>query len=149
MVEIEKSKLNRKQIAWLVRLSPGRITQLRDAGIIHANPDGSYPLEAAREYWKFKEDEGKSDVPVLEELDRERLRKLKRENDIEEGLVAPVSLLTDALQKSGSIIIANLESLPLIMKRNWPEITGDQITMVKKSIAECRNAITDMEVDVE
>lgn len=79
-------------------------------------------------------------------LEQEKHRKLKRENDIEEKKVAPVQLLTDALVKAGNTIIPILESLPLIMKRNWPEITGDQITMVKKAIAECRNAIADSEI---
>ena len=80
-------------------------------------------------------------------LAAEQRRKLQRENDIEEKLLAPVSLLTDALINTGKQIIPILDSLPLTMKRYWPEITGDQITMVKKSIAKCRNAIADMELD--
>jgi len=88
-------------------------------------------------------------VTTNRSLEHEKFRKAKRENDIEEGLVAPVSLITDALQKSGAIVIANLETLPLLMKRHWPEITGDQITMVKKSIAECRNAIADMKPEID
>ena len=83
------------------------------------------------------------------EIEREKLRKLRRENDVEEGQVAPVALLTEAIQKRGAIIVANLESLPLLMKRHWPEITGDQITMVKKAIAECRNAIADMKIEMD
>jgi len=82
-------------------------------------------------------------------LEQEKWRRAKRENDVEEGLVAPVSLLTDALQKAGGIIVATLESLPLLMKRHWPEITGDQITQVKKAVAECRNAVADMKIDME
>ena len=82
-------------------------------------------------------------------LDEERHRKLKRQNDIEENLVAPVALLTEALEKSGNIILPILESLPLVMKRSWPEITGDQIQLVKKAIAECRNAIADSELNID
>lgn len=81
-------------------------------------------------------------------LDKEKYREKKRQNDIEEKKVAPVQLLTEALVKAGNSIIPILESLPLIMKRSWPEITGDQITMVKKAIAECRNAIADSEIDI-
>ena len=80
-------------------------------------------------------------------LELEKYRKAKRENDIEEGLVAPVEHLTEALQKAGAIIVANLESLPLLMKRHWPEITGDQVTMAKKAIAECRNVTADMRIE--
>ena len=76
------------------------------------------------------------------------MRKLRRENDIEERKVAPVYLLTEALQKAGAIIVANLESLPLLIKRHWPEVTGDQVMMIKTAIAECRNAIADMKIDL-
>lgn len=60
-----------------------------------------------------------------------------------------MSLLTDALLKAGAIIIRILESLPLLMKRYWPEITGDQVQEVKRAIAECRNAIADMRLDID
>jgi len=76
-------------------------------------------------------------------LEFEKYRKAKRENDIEENKVAFVSEITEALHRAAAIIIPILESLPLIMKRNWPELSGDQIHLVKKSISECRNAIAD------
>ena len=82
-------------------------------------------------------------------LEREKYREKKRQNDLEEKKVAPVSLLTDALVQAGNIIIPILESLPLVMKRNWPEITGDQILLVKKAIGECRNAIADSELEIQ
>ena len=82
-------------------------------------------------------------------FEKEKHREKKRQNDIEEKIVAPVSLLTDALLKASNQIVPILESLPLIMKRNWPEITGDQILLVKKAIAECRNAVADMKIDID
>jgi len=39
--------------------------------------------------------------------------------------------------------------LPLIMKRHFPELTGDQITLVKTAVAECRNAMADTEVKLD
>ncbi len=81
-------------------------------------------------------------------LEGEKYRKLKRENDVEELNVAPVELLTFALEKSGNIIVPILESLPLEMKRNWPEITRDQIQLINVAIAKCRNAIADSELEL-
>lgn len=69
--------------------------------------------------WKFLKDPGKKDFSKL--LDQEKHRKLKRENDLEEEKIAPVSLLTDAPHKAAAQIIPIMESLSLIMKRNWPE----------------------------
>lgn len=79
-------------------------------------------------------------------IDAETHRKLKRENDEADQIVAPVELLTEALEKSANIIMPVLESLPLEVKRNFPEVTGGQIRLVKKAVAVCRNAIADMEL---
>lgn len=98
----------------------------------------------------LKHGDGSDSIDLQKEralLAAEQRRKLKRENDVEEKLLAPVDLLTDALASTGRQIVAILESLPLTMKRYCPEITGDQITLVKKSIAKCRNSIADMKLD--
>jgi phage terminase Nu1 subunit (DNA packaging protein) len=77
-------------------------------------------------------------------LEYEKYRKIKRENDLEENKYAPVSVITDALNGAANQIVPIMESLPLVIKRNWPEVTGDQIMLVKKSISECMNAIADL-----
>ena len=98
---------------------------------------------------KVKEKKDDKDEPdTAAEIEKEKLREIRRKNDIEESLVAPVVLLTDALVKCASKMKPILESLPLLLKRHWPEITGDQITLVKKAIAECLNAIADMEIEI-
>lgn len=143
-------------------LGTRRVRELLKIGIIPTGGAGSsYDLDACREAYinylrglvagrvRGEVDGGEPGGPpdYDELLIMEKHREKKRQNDIEEGLVAPVALLTDALQKSGAIIVANLESLPLLIKRHWPEVTGDQITMVKAAVAECRNAIADMKLD--
>ena len=73
-----------------------------------------------------------------EAFEYERWREKKRQNDLEEDLVAPVSLLTMALAKAASQIIPIMDSLPLEMKRRNPQLSGHDIMLVKKSIAKCR-----------
>ena len=143
--------LTAQELATLLDVSLVRIGQLRKEGVIETLPGAKqYPAEAITRYVRFIKGGHKGGSGNLaDEIEREKLRKLRRENDIEEGQVAPVALLTEALQKAGAIIVANLESLPLLMKRNWPEITGDQVTMVKKAVAECRNAVADMKIDLD
>ena len=93
-------------------------------------------------------DDAEEGADYRELFEKEKHRELKRENDIAEGLVAPVSLLTDALTSAGSIAAVELDALPMELKRAWPEMTGDQVAMVKKTIAKCRNAIADMKIEV-
>ncbi len=148
-----------QEIADHLDLTPRRVRGLVKDGILPSSKGpGGYDLDACRiAYIKYLRGVSSGQVRECdsEELDdrdysalleKEKHREKKRQNDLEEQKIAPVSLLTYALEKSANQIIPILESIPLVMKRNWPEITGDQITLVKKSIAECRNIIADSEL---
>jgi len=74
-------------------------------------------------------------------LAAEQRRKLERENNIAEGLVAPVSRITEVLTSVAAQMVPLLEALPLQMKRANPKLTGHDIMVVTKCIARCRNAI--------
>lgn len=154
-----------KEVAEHLDLTERHVRRLLKDGIIPPSKAGGYDFDSCRlAYIRYLRgiqsgqvkpanpiDSEQPDAPKAGDytalLEFEKYRKTKRENDIEEGLVAPVALLTDTLQKAGAIIVANFESLPLLIKRHWPEVTGDQITMVKKAIAECRNVIADMRIE--
>lgn len=117
--------------------------------MITKNKRGKYSEEAITEYIRFlrKSHGEKSDYSDL--LEMEKYREKKRENDLAEALVAPVEVLEDVLGRGVAAMIPILESLPLMMKRHWPEITGDQTQLVKQAIAECRNALADVEIDID
>ena len=133
-------------MATICGLSGPRITQLVDEGVITRKPDGKYPEKAITEYIEFIRRENEKDSDFKDLLDQEKYREKKRDNDLAEGLIAPIGLLEDALGKAVSAMIPILEGLPLIMKRHWPEITGDQTQLVKRAVAECRNALADVEI---
>ena len=84
---------------------------------------------------------------VREMLIAEQHREKKRENDLAEGLIAPLSALEDALTQVGQQIVVNLEALPLEMKRANPRLTGHDIQTVKKNIARCCGAIADIHIE--
>ncbi len=151
-----------QEIADHLDLSPRHVRRLISDGVLPASKGrGGYKINDCRlAYIRYlrgvstgqaqgdlAENEDGEDYSRL--LEKEKYREKKRQNDLEEQKVAPVALLTMALEKAANQIIPILESLPLVMKRNWPEITGDQITLVKKSIAECRNIIADSELDMD
>jgi len=83
------------------------------------------------------------------ELEKEKWREKKRENDVEEKLVAPVSVLTDALKKVADQVVPILDSIPLEMKRLNPKLSGHDIQTVKKAIARARNAVADVTISLE
>ena len=150
-----------KKVAEHLDLSLRHVQKLiKDGKLPPAKGRNGYDIDACRfAYIRYLRGVGSGQVQASEVvetdgddysklLEYEKYREKKRQNDIDESLVAPVSLLTDALHAAANQIVPILESLPLIMKRNWPEISGDEIMLVKKSIAECGNAIADMDFEI-
>ena len=126
---------------WLKRGCPGepRNYVIRDI-IAWAKANAWTPEEPASE-------EPKEDFGAL--LDAEKYREKKRQNDEADNLLAQVEELERALEVGVTAMLPILDALPLDLKRYWPEITGDQIQHVKKAVAECRNALADLEVDLD
>ncbi|WP_319548826.1 terminase small subunit [Desulfogranum marinum] len=146
--------VNRKELADIFGVANTTIDAWVSKGcpVIEKGTRGKASKYDTVDVFNWLKHDGNEDIDLQKEralLAAEQRRKIQRENDIAEGLVAPVSLLYDALEKTAAQIIPIFESLPLMMKRNWPEITGDQITLVKKAIAECRNAVADAEVNLD
>jgi len=150
-----------QQIANHLDLSDRRIRELIKEGILPASKGkGGLNIDACRmSYIRHLRGIASGQVQIDEddlELNQERAklavqqeRKLKRENDLAEQIIAPVSLLTKALEQVAAQMIPILDALPLRMKRNNPSLTGHDITLVKKSVAECRNIIADIKLPEE
>jgi len=137
-----------KAIAKLLDISLSRVGQLAKEGIFDRLPSGKYHLDAITKYVQYVRDrKGVADQDSQKRLDEERIRKLKRENDLAEGLIAPLSALEDALTQVGQQIVVNLEALPLEMKRANPRLTGHDIQTVKKNIARCCGAIAEIHIE--
>jgi len=145
---VVKQEYTAAELAKICDISLARVGQLAKEGIITKLSNGKYTKEAITQYVKFiRTSNEKSDYGEL--FDQEKYRKLKRENDLEEKQVAPVELLTDGLEKIANIWIPILEGLPLMIKRNWPEVTGDMMTLVKAAVAECRNAMDSVDIKLD
>lgn len=118
-------------------------------GVITKNKNGRYSESAITQYIEFLRKGQREDSDYREMLEREKYREKKRENDIAEGLIAPVELLEDAVGRGVSAMVPILEGLPLIMKRYWPEISGDQTQLVKRAVSECRNTLADVRISFD
>lgn len=138
-----------KILAQFLDVTLARVGQLAKEGVITKQPNGRYLNSAITQYIKYLRASKERHTNYSEEIEKEKLRQLKRENDIAENLVAPVEVLERALSKAVTIAIPICESLPLTMKRHFPELTGDQITLVKKAVAEMRNAFADATIRLD
>ena len=146
--ELAVKTISAQMLAKLIDVSLARVGQLAKEGVIKKQANGGYFFDAITQYIKFiRENKPRTDFTEL--LDQEKYRAAKRENDIKEKLVAPVEVLTEVLGRAVTMLIPILESLPLIIKRNFPEISGDKIMLVKKAVAEMRNTMADVEIKLE
>lgn len=136
-------------MAKLLGLSLARVGQLAKEGVITRLSNGKYQPEAITRYIENLRDRSAAPGTVSAKIEEEKLRRLRRENDIEEQLVAPVSVLTDALERVSAQIVPILDSIPLEMKRLNPTLNGHDIQTVKKAIARARNAIAEVNIEIE
>lgn len=91
-----------------------------------------------------EEDTDKKDYQQL--LDKERWRKMKRSNDLEERLLVPIVEMDEKIEKLASEIIPILQTIVPNIKRQFPELTGDQALIIEESITSCLNKISEIEL---
>ena len=94
----------------------------------------------------------KSEAPDLQMeralLAREQKLKLRRQNKIADGKIAPVDQLTAALSSVISQQVAILEAIPMNVKRSYPAITARELEIIKKEIAKCRNLAAGVTLEI-
>ncbi|GAB6193126.1 hypothetical protein [Desulfocastanea catecholica] len=146
-----------KEVAAHLDLSDRQIRNLISTGILPAGRGkGGLDLDdCRRSYISYLRGLSSGQVQVKGDLDLteqrailccEQAREKKRQNDLEEQLVAPVSVITEAIEQVAKQMIPILDALPLRMKRNNPLLSGHDIHLVRKSVAECRNIIAQIKL---
>lgn len=137
-----------KELSRLLDLTAGRVSQLAAQGKITRLPNGKFPASAIQEYVQFIRKQAEASNPISEELQREKLRKMKRENDAEDAKVAPVELLEYVLeQRACGIIVQQLGTIPDRIRQHWPEVTEAQLDLVRNTVDQCQEVARDMRIE--
>ena len=71
---------------------------------------------------------------------------MKRSNDLEERLLVPIVEMDEKIEKLASEIIPILQTIVPNIKRQFPELTGDQALIIEESITSCLNKISEIEL---
>lgn len=77
---------------------------------------------------------------------QELARKIKRENDLEEGLLVPVDVAMDALIDIGDEMSKKLDALPMSIRKRCPSMPNREVEFMIKEIASCKNLISDIKI---
>lgn len=136
------------ELAAMVGLSHGRPKQLVDEDVMTRRPGGKYGPEIVLEYacWLRSRADAR-DVSSRGLIEAEKLRALKRENDLAEGRLFTAEVLQDALAKIVNAWVVVLEAVPVQWKRKFPETSGDELDEVKRFVSDLRNKLADVAVD--
>ncbi|MFG0266298.1 MAG: hypothetical protein ACF8AM_14295 [Rhodopirellula sp. JB055] len=142
-------KLTRKAVASICGVTPPRIGQLVDEGVIDRNKDGSYPRAAITQYVRFIRKDYDQNADFRELLEQERYREMKRENDRAESHVATVAQLEDATKRGVAAMVTILDRLPATVRQHWPGVSKEQIQMVNQAVSQCRDALADVAISFD
>lgn len=82
-------------------------------------------------------------------LTLEKTRQQKFKNDVEEGKYIPIDILEILCAGLSSRIGAVLDSLPLIIKRSYPDLPVEVIEELDKHFRKCQNAISNLDEQVD
>ena len=125
--------------------------RFRDAGLEHAGKSGKRFLFESKDALPvlYGNDFQAERLNLEQEralLAQEQTRRLKRENDEAEGKLLRRELFVELLQDASRQAVSLLETIPLDLKRRFPETKTREIEFVKLTIAKVRNAIAAIRV---
>lgn len=160
----EAGKFSQPQVAAFMGVTP---RQVRNWAIAN-EPDGSETVYLGADVRAWIEerayqrgiDAGMAMAPKFDDaggaidVELEKARKLKAERIGQEiknaaslGELAPVAMLTATLGDLISHFNSHLESVPAVIKREWPEVPGHVLDGVERGIAKLRDTIADARID--
>jgi phage terminase Nu1 subunit (DNA packaging protein) len=128
-------------------MSAVHVGRLARDGILEKGSDGKYPESAIPAYIRHMRTQKNRKSDWSDLLEEQKFRQKKRENDEAEAALLPATTIADVLEGVVAQLIAIHESMPLTIKRHFPELTGDQVQLIKAGIAECRNIMAEVRFD--
>lgn len=137
--------------ARLFNLTERRIQQLAKDGIIPKAAQGKYPLiGVVQAYVKFLQERSLTGEVSERDKDIKGLRSrlieaqaiaIELKNEVARGETAPIEVIGDVLSKVCAVIAAEVDSIPLQIKRKHPSLDTAVIESIKRHCVKAMNAI--------
>lgn len=146
--------MTQTQFAELVGVSQQAISSLVGRGVLNSGDTGAVWLkhycENLREQAAGRASMG--DLDLVQErarLAKEQADRVEMQNQISRREVAPVNLLEVVLAKVARQIVANLEAIPVQLKRNSTTISQEDLNYITSEIIKARNIAANMELNLD
>lgn len=158
-------KFGQKQIAELLGLSDRQVRNLQNSGILPRakGRDGIDPLESLRAYISYKSADVHVDEPPETEADddlkrrEQQLKNDEREERIKlnrtkrlvlEKEYAPITIIIDTISRVAISLRTRVDSWLPKLKMASPDISHDQLELLKREIAMILNELADVQPDL-
>jgi phage terminase Nu1 subunit (DNA packaging protein) len=156
-----KKKANRVtqlEVAEHLFLTARHVRKLITDGDLPGPDDGGYDLDLMRKTYidylrakvtgrEAKHAETVESADIAEQIEREKLRKLRRENDEREGLLVESAAVEAVASHIAEVVSASLESLPMVLKRNNPSLQAQDIESAQRVIAGLMNSLSETRIE--
>ena len=162
-----EKKFTQSDIAALLNISDRQVRNLMQQGIIPAakGRNGMEPLACIHAYISYKSQTKISNPNAeIEEKEEETYETIKRNLALEdkresvamkrakrvlfEKSYAPIQLIVDVLQQTGSRMNSRLDGLLPKMKSAWPEMPPEAIVVLEAEIVAAANECADVKPDL-
>lgn len=146
--------ITQAQFADLVGVSQQAISNLIARGVLTAGDTCGQWLrdycENLREQAAGRASSG--DLDLVQErarLAKEQADKVAMANQVELRELAPVTVLEGVIAKVGRQIAANLEAIPVQLKRSSTSISSEDLQLITQEIIKARNLAASMELNLD
>jgi len=149
--------LSADKLGKILMLSSRRVQQLAKEAVLIKAERGKYPMvENIQAYVKYWQDKAAStDTGGIDyHVERARLTKAQAEgqeikNAVLRRELAPVDALEWVLSKTAGQISAQLDAIPMRVKRRDPKLKVKQIELITREIVNCQNACANLSLDLD
>jgi len=129
------------KLAGYLRISTRQVEKLEQQGVLVKVKRGKYPLAENIERYFADKYGDIVDKNTEAEIEKQKLRKITRENDLAESDLAPLNTQISVNIENGQRVIRELDALRGRIKNAMPEITARALERVQDTIDKTKNII--------
>lgn len=138
-----------KAFGELVGISQPAVSELLSRGVLSENQSGGEWLISycshLREQAAGRAAAGDLDLATERaRLAREQADKIAMQNAVTRGELAPVVLIEEVLTKAAAKVAGLFDAIPGLVRRRFPELPADTISLIGGEIAKVRNVVAGM-----
>lgn len=132
----------------MIGVSDGAITKLAKRGILLPDQTAKYWLLAYCEHIREMAAGRSVDLTAARAAkasEEAQIKKIEKNKLLETW--APIENLTLVLSRVTGQMSSQFDQIPVVVKREWPDVSGEQLAKIRECLAESRNLLVSIGLD--